>query len=156
MLNWIFTNQTTHIVVVGIASFFLICGPNAEAQEVRATVTECYTSPPNQCRMAISPELERSVRFQRLVSQWFNERGATSSIEEMCTRPAYLSIMAMGPDALPLLLLQLQSEGDNPDHWFVALHYITGQLDPVPAEDKGNLAKMAKAWLAWAEENNAR
>jgi hypothetical protein len=106
--------------------------------------------------MAISPELERSVRFQRLVSQWFNERGATSSIEEMCTRPAYLSIMAMGPDALPLLLLQLQSEGDNPDHWFVALHYITGQLDPVPAEDKGNLAKMAKAWLAWAEENNAR
>jgi hypothetical protein len=155
MLDWIFPNQTTHIIVAGIGSFFLICGPSADAQEVGPiTVEPCYVCTTNQCRTTISPDLERSVRFRKLVSQWLSERGATSSIEEMCTHPAYLSIMAMGPDALPLLLGQLRSEGDNPDHWFVALHYITGQLDPVPAEDKGNMAKMARAWLEWAAREN--
>src|SRR5690242_1285760 len=110
MRNWVFSNQTTPVIVVGIASFFLICGPNAEAQEVRnGSDGVLCLSPASECRTAISPELERSVRFQKLVSQWFNERGATSSIEEMCTRPAYLSIMAMGPDALPLILRQLRS-----------------------------------------------
>lgn len=94
---------------------------------------------------------QRSARFQTLRSQWHVERGASSSIEEMCTRPAYLSIIAMGPEALPLIIEQLRSEGDNPDHWFVALHHITKRIDPVPDEDKGDMSRMSKAWLDWAE-----
>jgi hypothetical protein len=94
---------------------------------------------------------QRLLRFQTLLAQWHLERGPTSSIEEMCTRPAYLSIIAMGPEALPLIIGQLRSEGNNPDHWFVALHYIAKGTDPVPDEDKGDMVKMSKAWLDWAE-----
>jgi hypothetical protein len=68
----------------------------------------------------------------------------------MCGHPAYLSILAMGPDALPLIIGQLRSEGEDPDHWFVALHYITKGADPVPEEDKGDMARMSRAWLEWA------
>lgn len=102
----------------------------------------------------ISEELENSVRFQGLVEKWHAERGATSSIDEMCTRPAYLSILAMGAEALPLLIGRLKIEGDNPDHWFVALHYITKGADPVPEADKGNMAKMASAWIDWASRQS--
>jgi len=151
MRNWIFSTQSTNVVVVGLASFFWLCGPNADAaQEVRPTVHGSSYICPTDHLPVVTEELQRSIRFQMLVSQWYAERGATSSIEEMCTRPAYLSIMAMGPDALPLILGQLRSEGDNPDHWFVALHYITKGVDPVPDKDKGNMVKMSEAWLEWA------
>jgi hypothetical protein len=89
-----------------------------------------------------------------LVAQWRLQRGATSSIEEMCTRPAYLSILAMGPDAIPLIVGQLKSEGNNPDHWFVALHHVSKGLNPVPNQDRGDMAKMSKAWLEWAEQGD--
>lgn len=151
MFNWIFSTQPTSIVFVGIASAFLLYGPSTEVpQEIYpATESPAYVHPITP-PVVVDPALARSIRFQQLVSQWRTERGATSSIEEMCTRPAYLSIMAMGPDALPLLVNQLRMEGDEPDHWFVALHYITG-ADPVPDQDKGYMVKMSEAWLAWAE-----
>jgi len=56
----------------------------------------------------------------------------------------------MGQDALPSLIAQLRSEGEDPDHWFVALHHITG-TNPVPDEDRGDTVMMAKAWLDWAD-----
>jgi hypothetical protein len=59
--------------------------------------------------------------------------------------------MAMGPPALPLIIGNLRAEGDNPDHWFVALHHITERANPVRDEDRGDMAMMAKAWLDWAE-----
>jgi hypothetical protein len=90
------------------------------------------------------------LRFRNLVAQWREERGATSSIAEMSACSAYLRIMAMGKEALPHLIAQLRLEGDEPDHWFVALHYITG-VDPVPDEHKGDMPMMAKAWLDWAD-----
>lgn len=63
--------------------------------------------------------------------------------------------MAMGREALPYLLEQLRSEGDNPDHWFVALRYIT-RANPIPEEDLGDMEKMSSAWLTWAELNDGR
>ncbi len=150
--SWIFSNSSTNVVVVGVTSFFLLCGPNANAaQEVRVALDPPIIIRQTEHPVVVAGELERSLRFQLLVSQWYVERGATSSIEEMCTRPAYLSIMAMGPEALPLLIGQLKSEGENPDHWFVALHYITKGEDPVPYQDRGDMAKMSQAWLEWAE-----
>jgi hypothetical protein len=152
MRNWIFSTQSTNVIVVGIASFFLICGPNGNAtQEVRVTSDKPTYFSPTEHSVVIAETLQNSLRFQQLVSQWHMERGATSSIEEMCTRPAYLSIMAMGPAAVPLLLGQLKSEGNDPDHWFVALHYITKGIDPVPNQDKGDMIKMSKSWIEWAE-----
>lgn len=104
---------------------------------------------------SLTEETRAWLKFKELVAQWRAERGATSSIAEMCSTPAYLSILAMGKEAIPLLLGQLRLEGDDPDHWFVAL-YHTAEVDPIPDQDKGDMAKMSEAWLKWAEqEHNA-
>ncbi len=59
----------------------------------------------------------------------------------------------MGDIVLLLIIEQLKSEGDDPDHWFVALGAITGK-DPVPEAAYGNIVEMAEVWLAWAEANH--
>jgi len=55
----------------------------------------------------------------------------------------------MGREALPLILGALRRE---PDHWFVALRRITGE-DPVPEDARGDLHRMAEAWLRWGAEH---
>ena len=42
---------------------------------------------------------------------------------------------------------ELQQDGE-PDHWFWALVAITRENPSVP-EDRGNILKMARAWLRW-------
>src|SRR3990167_860853 len=97
---------------------------------------------------AVMAAQEAGIKFQSLVDAWRLERGAKSSITEAAMCPAYQSILGMGPDAVPLLLKQLKSDGDKPDHWFWALKAISG-ADPVSANDRGNLKRMAAAWLEW-------
>ena len=93
-----------------------------------------------------------SARFQYLVNQWRRERGITSSPVQMALCPAYQRIIAMGPPVVPLILRQLESEGDDPDHWFWALHHLT-DADPVSADDRGHMKRMATAWLDWGRRN---
>jgi len=94
------------------------------------------------------------MKFQELVAQWQKERGARSSITAISMMPTYQRIIGMGEDAVPLILKQLRSEGDQPDQWFWALQAITG-ANPVDPEDRGDFPKMAQAWLKWGEENYA-
>jgi hypothetical protein len=96
-------------------------------------------------------EAERlSLQFQQLVQQWREERGATSSLTKAAMMPAYQRVVGMGKKAIPLILAQLRSEGNEPDQWFWALRVIT-EADPVRPEDQGNFRAMAHAWLAWGE-----
>lgn len=115
------------------------------------TVKRTLKSHPMSAQIFTDPKVQAWLKFNGLVAQWRAERGATSSIAEMCSTPAYLSILGMGKEAIPFLLGQLRLEGDDPDHWFVAL-YHTAEVDPVPDRDKGNMAKMSDAWLKWAEQ----
>src|SRR5205823_2029616 len=69
--------------------------------------------------------------FQQLVSRWRKERGATSSITRMAMCQSYQRIIGMGEKIIPLILRQLESEGDDPDHWFWALQALTRE-NPVP------------------------
>jgi hypothetical protein len=89
------------------------------------------------------------LRFSNLRDGWYGERGITSSITEMVMCPSYLGIIGMGERALPLIIQQLKSEGNDPDHWFVALQAITN-VNPVPQEAHGDMAAMAQAWIRWA------
>lgn len=102
-------------------------------------------------RVFLSPDW---LRFQELVSQWHRERGATSFATKMAMCPSYQRIIAMGENAIPLILRQLENEGDEPDHWFWALSVLTG-ADPVPDEARGDIRDMAKAWLEWARTRYA-
>ena len=93
--------------------------------------------------------------FLELMEQWRTERPvAASSIAEIVACPSYLRIIAMGSRALPLIIEQLEREGNEPDHWCAALEAITGE-DPVPEDAQGDSVRIARAWIAWNRTRNA-
>jgi hypothetical protein len=96
-------------------------------------------------------DVEPWLRFQSLAGQWRMQRGARSSITQAALSPAYQSIIGMGPMAVQFIIIQLESEGDEPDQWFWALKAITG-ADPVRDEDRGDYVAMARSWLQWAKD----
>jgi hypothetical protein len=73
-----------------------------------------------------------------------------SSITDIATLPSYQKIIGLGEDAIPLILAELRQEGEEPDQWFWALRALT-EVDPVSPADRGNVIKMAQAWIAWGE-----
>jgi len=85
-------------------------------------------------------------RFMKHAAAWQNDCAYLSSVQEMAIHPAYQQIIGMGQDALPFIFAALERE---PDHWFWALHAIT-QEDPVLAEHRGQISRMAQDWLDWA------
>ena len=83
--------------------------------------------------------------FARLAAEWRMDRPRGVDVAQMTKHPAYARIIKMGPTAIPLILEELDREVD---HWFPALHALTG-VDPVPESGMGNLSAMAEAWLDW-------
>lgn len=92
-------------------------------------------------------ELEQT--FNTLVEEWRTETELTSSYTNMILHSAYQKIIGLGPDAIPLLLRELER---SPDHWFWALRHITRE-NPVEEEDAGRLDKMTEAWLQWGRQH---
>ena len=91
----------------------------------------------------------REELFHTARKEWLQERPRGADLAGIISHPAYQRIIEMGQDAVPLILQELQN---RPDHWFPALHAITG-ANPVPESVQGNLTKMTDAWLTWAREN---
>lgn len=87
-------------------------------------------------------------RFQELADQWREQTGHMSSAISFTQHPAYLRVIAMGPAVVPFILEDLER---TRSHWFVALRLITGE-NPIKSEDKGNVRRMAEAWIAWGRE----
>ena len=71
-----------------------------------------------------------------------------SNVAQMALLAPYQKIIGMGPEAVPLILEELQRE---PDQWFWALEAITDE-DPVPPEAKGKVRLMAEAWIEWGKQ----
>ena len=92
--------------------------------------------------------LSDAEKFYSLAEAWRLDVRFTSSLTQMILHPMYQRIIGMGVAAVPFLLRELERK---PDHWFWALHAITG-ADPVKPEDRGKLRKMAEAWLTWGKE----
>jgi hypothetical protein len=90
-----------------------------------------------------------SGQFQRLAARWLNETAHVSSSSDMVAHPAFQEIVAMGPPIIPLLLAELRK---GTGHWHRVLKRITG-ADPVPPDDRGNLAKITEAWLRWGHDH---
>ena len=87
-------------------------------------------------------------RFSRLVAEWKRESSYMSDIERMALLPSYQAIIGIGPDAVPLLLKELQNE---PDHWVWALHAIT-QEDPADGQGSMRFADLVAVWLEWGRQ----
>jgi hypothetical protein len=102
----------------------------------------------NRGEPTTTAESDRTQRFLDLVATWKRQRGPHSSSARLAQHPAYQEIIDMGPGVIPLLLRELERE---PDHWFRALHALTG-ANPVPPESSGKVREMAAAWLRWGRE----
>jgi len=94
---------------------------------------------------AISVPERLRQKFSRLAGKWKAESRFLSNTVQMAMLDSYQRIIGMGEPAVPLILEELQRE---PRQWFWALQAITEE-DPVPAESRGNVQAMAKAWLDW-------
>ncbi len=88
-------------------------------------------------------------RFRRLEAAWLADVGYQSSSTVLRNHPAFWEIIGMGEDVVPLMLRDLEKQ---PRLWVWALPKITG-ANPVPASDRGNIAKMSEAWLCWGREH---
>jgi hypothetical protein len=111
----------------------------------RSNVTEAKSATP-ALKLSIDENLGRW--FTNLATNWKAETRACSSINQKTEHPAFLRIIALGPDAIPLILAELQRETD---HWFPALKRISN-ADPVPPHFRGNVEEMRNAWLRWGRK----
>jgi hypothetical protein len=100
----------------------------------------------------MSPPETIEQRFRRLEATWIAEVGHSSSSRVLSQHPAFRDIVGLGPAVVPLMLRDL---AERPRLWVWALSEIT-RADPVPASDRGNMAKMREAWLRWGRANGYR
>jgi hypothetical protein len=90
---------------------------------------------------------QKHPEFATLAERWRRETQFSSSSEDRVLHNAYQSIIAMGVSAVPLVLKELQSRRG---HWFWALHFMTGCVDPVP--EGANVDAARDAWLTWGRQ----
>ncbi len=86
----------------------------------------------------------------RLLGRWPQETAYLSSGTQITGHEAYQEIIALGAPALPCLFRDLEQTGDG--HLSKALAAITG-AHPVKSDERGQVSKVAEAWLGWAKEN---
>jgi hypothetical protein len=95
-----------------------------------------------------SPELVEE--FKSLADHWRLETAGLSSLIKRVTHPAYQQIIGMGPDAIPLILKELQRA---PGHWFWALEALTrGKV--IVGQDAKTLTDLAKSWIDWGKRES--
>ena len=86
-------------------------------------------------------------RFQRLAYQWLSETEFSSDIGQITAHPAYLQIIALGPEVIPYVLRQLKCELG---HWFIALRALAQGDDP--GSKQKTMVDARNAWLEWGTE----
>ena len=93
-------------------------------------------------------EVEASL--DELASAWLADTATHSNPAIIARHPAYAQIVAMGAQAIPLILEEIAHERNRP-HWFQALNEITG-MTPAPEETWGKVEQVAASWLEWGRE----
>jgi hypothetical protein len=106
-------------------------------------------------RIVVSPpEVIRETtekKFRRLADKWHNETDMHSSTLKVVAHPAYLRIIAMGRNAIPLILREMKQ---GPGHWLPAINAITEDLRAEgenPASSCATSSEARAAWVKWGE-----
>jgi hypothetical protein len=94
-------------------------------------------------------EFDTRQRFAELAKEWKDQSRFLSNTAQIVLLQPYQRIIGMGPEAVPLILEELQRE---PNQWFWALEAITGQ-NPVPLEARGKVSEMARSWIEWGRRH---
>lgn len=92
---------------------------------------------------------ELAFRFRSLAERWREDTQYASSMSVVFLHPAYQEIIGLGPTALPLILDDLAKTRAD---WFWALRAISGE-NPVPPEERGQIASMTERWLDWGHRH---
>jgi len=142
-----------YITIVASAATILSTEPAKTIESGNADTAGDYITPECDFETVTDSNVATWVEFQALRRRWCEERGARASALEMAMLPSYQSIVGMGEEVVPMILAQLRSEGDHPDHWFWALAAITRD-NPVSPNSRGKVSEMAKAWLDWGQKKN--
>jgi hypothetical protein len=88
-----------------------------------------------------------AAKFRALAEEWLEAHAGRSRTD--FAHPAYLQIVGMGSEAIPLLLGEVK---ERSGHWFTALRSIVG-TSPAPPEIRGDYEAVTQAWLNWGTEN---
>jgi len=98
-------------------------------------------------RTSVQVSPERVAEFRALTKQWKRETAIAGNLSKIVMHPAYQRIMAMGKDAIPLILKDLSKEQG---HWFWALHNLVPPGDD-PAAGTTTIRDATRAWLEWGK-----
>ncbi len=85
--------------------------------------------------------------FEQLKQNWLKETMLSSNPNEICQNSNYQEIIALGKEAIPLILEDWETTNN---HWFHALNVITGE-NPVKPEHRGRIKLMKKDWIDFIE-----
>ncbi|OLE21537.1 MAG: hypothetical protein AUI36_34350 [Cyanobacteria bacterium 13_1_40CM_2_61_4] len=83
--------------------------------------------------------------FSNLATDWKASTAAWSSIARRYAHPSYQAILALGKDAIPLILNELKN---RPDYWFAALRVLTKDS---PVGPEVGFDQAVEGWLAWGK-----
>ena len=90
------------------------------------------------------------IHFSEWVEEWRRDTAHLSSPYSITMHPNFLKIVALGPQAIPLILEDLRErDGD----WCLALEALAGE-SPVPEEAAGDYHQLKNAWLAWGKRRH--
>ena len=89
-------------------------------------------------------------RFGELYKAWRSETKFWSSSNTICSHWAYLSIIALGSDVLPLIFETLSQSPDI--HWAAALTALTG-YEPDYTGIEGDTERITQVWISWAKDH---
>jgi hypothetical protein len=110
----------------------------AEVELSRAVLVRLEESPPH----GRTQEL-----FEQLAHEWRRDTLGESSFMRIVVHRSYQRIIGLGPEVVPLILLELERE---PRLWFWALTAITGEN---PAEGEDTVRGAADRWLEWGRQH---
>ena len=104
----------------------------------------------------IGKTAELEATFNVLADKWEKETAFYSLIAQMAQHTAYQQILAMGEEAIPLILRRIEQQGGL---WYHALEYISGTPSPAginKLKTEGwhtiNVKEVNAAWLQWGRE----
>lgn len=120
--------------------------------ETRTSKVDWFCYPPTKtARLILVPKETEEAKFNRLVNEWHEETDMYSSTPRVTSHSAYLKIIAMGHNAIPLILREMKV---RPGHWLPAIEAVTENLrEPEENPARGCLrsSEARAAWVRWGE-----
>jgi hypothetical protein len=89
-------------------------------------------------------------RFYSLLHEFKEDTHFLSNYAKKFSHPAYAGILGLGPQAIPLILKELQAGSGGV--WFHALASISGE-NPVAPGHESSASMMRADWIAWGRRN---